>query len=237
MVCHLLLQETAGSLQSLCWGSSAVGGIASAYFSGSLVQAYGSQAVFGLTAVFPLIVSASALLIDEQRVLSGPSGADHGAEDSDQAEQGRLLQNYHIGVNGRSRQRRGNSSGSSSSSSSAQGSPQWLLMVQQRVAAQGLALWGAVKQRHILLPTVFVFLWQVDQPDPARLLFHCSVNKCAANSLNVLAAPWLHLLQTLQHLRCRSVASNRGVTYLAQCCWQHALHLPQLLGALTACLV
>eukprot|EP00775_Hariotina_reticulata_P012361 gene12361-12496_t len=37
--------ETAGSLQSLCWGSSAVGGIASAYFSGSLVQAYGSQAV------------------------------------------------------------------------------------------------------------------------------------------------------------------------------------------------
>ena len=32
------LQSTAGSLQSLCWGSAAVGGIVSAYFSGSLVQ-------------------------------------------------------------------------------------------------------------------------------------------------------------------------------------------------------
>ena len=34
----LSLQSTAGSLQSLCWGSAAVGGIVSAYFSGSLVQ-------------------------------------------------------------------------------------------------------------------------------------------------------------------------------------------------------
>ena len=31
------VQSTAGSLQSLCWASSAVGGVASAYFSGSLV--------------------------------------------------------------------------------------------------------------------------------------------------------------------------------------------------------
>jgi len=92
------LQETAGSLQSLCWGSSAVGGIASAYFSGSLVQSYGSQAVFGLTAVFPLIVSASALLIDEHRVLAGPSGGDRGAADSDQAEQGSLLPHHQIAV-------------------------------------------------------------------------------------------------------------------------------------------
>uniref|UniRef100_A0A453BJT5 Folate-biopterin transporter 1, chloroplastic n=1 Tax=Aegilops tauschii subsp. strangulata TaxID=200361 RepID=A0A453BJT5_AEGTS len=34
-------QSTSGSLQSLCWGSSAFGGIVSAYFSGSLVDAYG----------------------------------------------------------------------------------------------------------------------------------------------------------------------------------------------------
>lgn len=34
-------QSMSGSLQSLCWGSSAFGGIVSSYFSGSLVDAYG----------------------------------------------------------------------------------------------------------------------------------------------------------------------------------------------------
>lgn len=34
-------QSVSGSLQSLCWGSSAFGGIVSSYFSGSLVEAYG----------------------------------------------------------------------------------------------------------------------------------------------------------------------------------------------------
>lgn len=59
-------QELAGSLQSLCWASAAVGGIASAYFSGSLVQDYGPRFVFGVTALFPLVVSGAALLITEQ---------------------------------------------------------------------------------------------------------------------------------------------------------------------------
>lgn len=56
----------AGTLQSLCWASAAFGGIASSYFSGSLVQAWGPRGVFALTAVFPLVVSAAAVLIDEQ---------------------------------------------------------------------------------------------------------------------------------------------------------------------------
>jgi uncharacterized membrane protein len=34
-------QGTSGSLQSLCWGSSAMGGIVSAYFSGYLVEKFG----------------------------------------------------------------------------------------------------------------------------------------------------------------------------------------------------
>ena len=33
-------KATAGSLQSLCWASSAVGGIVSSYFSGSLVESW-----------------------------------------------------------------------------------------------------------------------------------------------------------------------------------------------------
>ncbi|XP_021747475.1 folate-biopterin transporter 1, chloroplastic isoform X1 [Chenopodium quinoa] len=64
-------QSISGSLQSLCWGSSAFGGIVSAYFSGSLVDAYGVRFVFGVTALLPLITSAVAVLVREQQVL-GP---------------------------------------------------------------------------------------------------------------------------------------------------------------------
>jgi dipeptide/tripeptide permease len=57
---------SAGSYQSLSWGVSAIGGILSAYFSGSLIQDYGVPFVFGLTALFPLTTLGAALLIQEQ---------------------------------------------------------------------------------------------------------------------------------------------------------------------------
>ena len=85
----VLLQSTAGSLQSLCWASSAVGGIASAYFSGALVDAYGPRGVFGLTAVFPLMVSLSAVFISEQPVIGNSNRQKRGSEDEeDKAESG-----------------------------------------------------------------------------------------------------------------------------------------------------
>ncbi len=56
----------AGSLQSLCWGTSALGGLLTAYFSGSLLQHFGTHTIFTITAVFPLIVSAVAGLIAEE---------------------------------------------------------------------------------------------------------------------------------------------------------------------------
>lgn len=62
-------QSMSGSLQSLCWGSSAFGGIVSSYFSGSLVEAYGVRFVFGVTALLPLITSAVAVLVKEQPVV------------------------------------------------------------------------------------------------------------------------------------------------------------------------
>ncbi|GAY58317.1 hypothetical protein CUMW_186130 [Citrus unshiu] len=65
-------QSVSGSLQSLCWGSSAFGGIVSSYFSGSMVDAYGVRFVFGVTALLPLITSGVAVLVKEQQVL-GPS--------------------------------------------------------------------------------------------------------------------------------------------------------------------
>jgi folate/biopterin transporter len=58
-------QESAGSLQSLCWGASALGGLITAYFSGMLLQHFTTRTIFGITASFPLIVSAVAWLIAE----------------------------------------------------------------------------------------------------------------------------------------------------------------------------
>jgi len=60
--------SAAGSLQSLCWGTSAVGGLLTAYFSGFLLQHFSTRTVFGITATFPLIVSLVAWLIVESRV-------------------------------------------------------------------------------------------------------------------------------------------------------------------------
>ena len=61
-------QNTAGTLQSLCWTSSSIGGIISAYFSGYLLQNYGSTFVFSLTAIIPFMISATAGLIKENKI-------------------------------------------------------------------------------------------------------------------------------------------------------------------------
>jgi len=62
-----------GSLQSLCWGTSAVGGIITAYFSGFLLEHFSTHTVFAITASFPLLVSAAAWLISEAPVNEPPN--------------------------------------------------------------------------------------------------------------------------------------------------------------------
>lgn len=145
-------QSMSGSLQSLCWGSSAFGSIVSSYFSGSLVGVYGvryaiysifffnidviltyellntCRFVFGLTALLPLITSAVAVLVKEQPVFGSMRG------------QNNLLDS--------------NTGFLASSKSS---------MVQ---------LWSAVKQPNVFLPTLFIFLWQATpQSDSAMFYF------------------------------------------------------------------
>jgi len=61
-------QGVSGSLQSLCWGSVAIGSIVSSYFSGSLIESYGSRFVFGATAVFPLLIAGASTLVQEKPV-------------------------------------------------------------------------------------------------------------------------------------------------------------------------
>lgn len=73
--------ETAGGLQSLCWGASAVGGLLSAYFSGSLLQVMSVRSIFGITAVLPFLVALIALGMDEERVVPDPDGNNRAAVD------------------------------------------------------------------------------------------------------------------------------------------------------------
>ncbi|MBD2497483.1 folate/biopterin family MFS transporter [Nostoc sp. FACHB-280] len=61
-------QADAGSLQSLCWGASAVGGLVTAYFSGILLEHFTTRTVFFITASFPLIVSVAAWFIAESPI-------------------------------------------------------------------------------------------------------------------------------------------------------------------------
>ncbi len=55
----------AGTLQSLCWGTTAFGGLVTAYFSGLLLQHFSNRTVFWITASFPLIISVVAWMIAE----------------------------------------------------------------------------------------------------------------------------------------------------------------------------
>ncbi len=61
-------QSDAGSLQSLAWGASAVGGVVTAYLGGLLLEYTTTRFVFGITATFPLIVSLVAWWITEEPI-------------------------------------------------------------------------------------------------------------------------------------------------------------------------
>ncbi|ESA37545.1 folate biopterin transporter [Leptolyngbya sp. Heron Island J] len=61
-------QSEAGTLQSLSWGASAIGGLLTAYLGGLLLEQTSTRTVFMVTATFPLIVAVVAWLITEDPV-------------------------------------------------------------------------------------------------------------------------------------------------------------------------
>lgn len=77
-----------GSLQSLTWGASAMGGLITAYLSGWLLEQLGTRTVFAITATFPLLVCVVAWLISEEPVGDSPKNvsaaekltSDHGQD-------------------------------------------------------------------------------------------------------------------------------------------------------------
>lgn len=145
----------AGSLQSLTWGVSALGGLITAYLSGWLLEHLDTRTVFGITAIFPLLVCGVAGLIAEARVSRQPSAKAEGQEGQ-------------------------------------------VLGIRQQVRQ----VWGAMRQKVILLPVLFVFLWQAT-PSADSAFFYFTTNELGfppeflgrvrlVTSLAALVGIWLY---------------------------------------------
>lgn len=63
----------AGSLQSFSWAAVSVGAISSAYFGGFILERWGTQVVFEITAALPLLVAIAAFAITDLPVKSRDS--------------------------------------------------------------------------------------------------------------------------------------------------------------------
>lgn len=59
--------KLSGSLQSICWTASSIGGLLSSYSSGILLDKYGSSWILCLTASFPLITSCVGIYLKEEK--------------------------------------------------------------------------------------------------------------------------------------------------------------------------
>ncbi|OKH17760.1 folate/biopterin family MFS transporter [[Limnothrix rosea] IAM M-220] len=119
--------DRVGSLQSLTWAVSAVGSLITAYLSGWLLEQFSTRVVFGITACFPLLVSAIALLIIEQ---PRPSTS--------------------------------------------------IQATTANIGGQIKILWHTMRQKAILLPTAFVFLWQAT-PSADSAFFFFATNELEFN--------------------------------------------------------
>ncbi|MEB3189252.1 MAG: folate/biopterin family MFS transporter [Snowella sp.] len=113
----------AGSLQSLTWGTAALGGLITAYFSGLLLEQISARTTFAITACFPLLVSFSAFLIREEKPAL-PSLNNPLANTKNQLQQ----------------------------------------------------LGQTIRQKSILLPTIFIFLWQAT-PSADSAFFYFTTNE------------------------------------------------------------
>jgi len=110
----------AGSLQSLSWGATALGGLITAYFSGWLLELFTPKTIFAITSVFPLVFSAVAWLIAEKPI----------------PQRDRAYAQLGENVKGRVKQ-----------------------------------LWQAIRQKQILFPVIFIFIWQATPGSDSALFF------------------------------------------------------------------
>ncbi|GAX83178.1 hypothetical protein CEUSTIGMA_g10604.t1 [Chlamydomonas eustigma] len=173
-------QATAGSLQSLCWASKSVGVISTAYLSGRLVDIAGTRAVFGITALFPLVVSGTSFLIQENK--SGMLSHAHNTTiaTGSQAYQAVGVSDPHHP----SEMPHGEvQECHPSSSCSGQGITKYGLAMWRELTfglwvmwSQVQRLWSVIKRKSILLPTLFIFFWMAT-PSASVALFYFETSK------------------------------------------------------------
>ncbi len=111
--------EKTGSLQSISWAVSALGGLLTAYLSGWLLEQYGAKVIFAITAIFPLLVCFVSVLIAEDMV----------------KQQATFLPKEQISQ-----------------------------------------IWSTFKQKRILLPTLFLVIWQAT-PSAESAFFYFFTNE------------------------------------------------------------
>jgi len=136
----------AGGLQSLCWGSAALGGLLSAYFSGSLLEVMKPQDVFALTAILPFLVAAIGLWIDEDPVSKSKTAIDPSSSSS-------------TNVNGDAIATTNNANALDAADPFT------------GVKSQIDSLWQAIKKPEIYKPAAFIFLWQSTPTSEGAMLF------------------------------------------------------------------
>lgn len=134
---------TAGGLQSLCWGSAAIGGLISAYFSGSMLETMSPREVFGVASILPLAVSAMSFLIEEERKMKGEAiimnESTRPAEIIDNSFLKEDAVDTHYAI--------------------------------QSIREQTSSLWAALSQPNIYKPIFFIFLWQATPTSDGAMLY------------------------------------------------------------------
>lgn len=149
----------------MCWGSAAIGGLISAYFSGSLLEVLGPTDVFKITAALPLIVASIALFINEEPI--------------------QKTQNYDEEYEESNMKRKHNSSGYivemqpepstsiissipiSTNSIKYSGNEENAIGVSEQIQS----LWKAIKEPAVWKPALFLFLWQSTPTSEGAFLF------------------------------------------------------------------
>ena len=146
--------STTGSLQSLCWGMVAFGGIASSYFSGELVEEKGSAFVFACTAVFPLLIAGAAFLVNEEK-----------QDEMSSSIETTTVVNVVDGGECKEPETIPTVSAEEKNGGVVEAGKETLSM-----------LWSVVKQKQIWGPALFMYLWQAT-PSPGSAMFYFSTNE------------------------------------------------------------
>ena len=141
----------AGGLQSVCWGSASIGGLISAYFSGSLLETMSPRDVFGIASVLPLAVAAISFLIDEKPIAKTTTEVVLNTNGSNGLAP---LENEQSSLNG--------------NDITLDEDVDTMSSVQEQISS----LWGALSQPSIYKPVLFIFLWHATpSSDGASLYF------------------------------------------------------------------